>query len=134
MDLLCVDDLDQFGGELDDPIAELAQDNYHRLIEAPGSNPDDPNRGLGLEDLLSASIAAGPTAPSDAVDLALLGPRIETELLNDDRNADVRATVSVLEQSQRGTTFAVDIEIVTDDGVLTGLGLEMGPDGVRRVR
>lgn len=133
MDVLCLDDLDAFGTELDDPLAELLQDDYHRLIEAPGSNPDDPNRGLGLEDLLSAAIAAGPNAPSDAVDLASLGPRIETELLNDDRNADVRATLSVLEQTARGTTFAIDVEIVSDQGLAGRLGITAGPDGVRRV-
>ena len=48
-DLLCLDDLDLFATEIDDPIGELEQDLYHRLIELPGTNPDDVNRGLGLE-------------------------------------------------------------------------------------
>lgn len=66
-DVLCFEDLDQFGTDIDDPIAELEQDVFHILIETPGSNIDDPDRGLGLEDALSgeydpkhpALIAAG---------------------------------------------------------------------------
>lgn len=128
-DVICLDDLDRFGGELNDPLAELAQDNYHRLIESPGSNPDDPDRGLGLDDMLSGAIGTG---IADASDLTLLGPRIETELLKDVRNAEVKVTVRVTSEGHAGTSLDVAIEIVTDKNELLKLGLTADSDGVRR--
>lgn len=130
-DVLCLDELDRFGAELTDPLEELAQDDYHRLIEAPGENPDDPDRGLGLEDMLSAAISAG-AKNADTGDLALLGPRIETELGKDVRNADVKATVRVTSDGHTGTVFDVVVEIVTDKNELLKLGLTADSDGVRR--
>ena len=78
-----------------------------------------------------AAIASGTSTATDG-DLALLGPRIETELLKDVRNAEVRATVRVTSAGQTGTTFDVDIEIVTDTNELIKLGLAADSDGVRR--
>lgn len=72
-DLVCFDDLDINAAEMTDPVAELEQDFYHRLIEAPGSNPDDPLRGLGLLERLS-----------DVVDPNLAG-EIDAEGKKDDR-------------------------------------------------
>lgn len=57
-DLRCEEDFDLYGRELDDPIAELEQDLWHRLIERPGENIDDEDRGCGIQDLLSADFDA----------------------------------------------------------------------------
>lgn len=52
-DARCEEDLDEYGRELSDPIAELDQDLFHRLLEAEGENIDDEDRGCGLRDILS---------------------------------------------------------------------------------
>lgn len=115
MDLRCYDDLDLFGAECEDALEELEQDNYHRLIEAPGSNLDDPDRGLGISDVLS-----GVADPS-------LGPRAEAELRKDDRNRAVRATVS----SDTDGSYEMQIDVEADEGKLD-MTVPFGPDGVAR--
>lgn len=119
-DLLCFDDLDAFATELDDPLAELEQDNYHRLITARGMNLDDPDLGLGLEEMLSAALDGS------------LGPRVEAELLKDERNLDVRARVTELARDAEGVSIQLDLEIETSDGVLAQ-SLRFNPDGVERI-
>lgn len=121
MDGLCLDDIDLFGAELDDPLAELAQDLYHRLIEAPGSNLDDPARGYGLEGRLSA---AG-TGQSEAT---AIEHGIEAEFRKDDRVLDVRAPLS----SPAAGEYRVDIQIMADEGKL-GIVLVKDGSGVRRI-
>ena len=117
MDLACYYDLNLMGREVSDPLEELAQDVYHRLIETPGSNIDDPDRGLGLEDALS-----GPYDPT-------LGARIEAELRKDDRIGGVSATVLLVEDGHY--EIAIEIEV---DGSTIGVVFESdAAGGVRRV-
>ena len=86
-DLVCFDDFTPGLDETDPTTdASLAQDNYHRLITAPGTLPDDLDYGKDLLGYLSQG-----TAPSD---ILLIQGDIETELLKDDRNAEVSATVT----------------------------------------
>ncbi len=40
MDVVCFEDLDEFGRDLDDPVEELEQDIVHMLFESFGSNAD----------------------------------------------------------------------------------------------
>lgn len=108
VDALCLDDLDANGRELDSPLDELWQDLYHRLLEAPGSNIDDPDRGVGLEDLLSAGFDPSAGAPSQ-----LIAQRIRTDVLKDARVRDVQAFFT-----WDGVTVSGTIEIVADEGVL----------------
>lgn len=54
-DLVCQDDLDPGGAETTSDLQSLGQDIYHVFLEAPGSNLDDPTRGVGVEGLLSGS-------------------------------------------------------------------------------
>jgi hypothetical protein len=118
MDIVCWDDLDLYGAELDDPQAELAQDLYHRLIEPRGSNLDDPDRGIGLDDALSGTY--DPDLPR----------RIETEFRKDDRVAAVVATVTEISEG----VFRVEIEIEAD-GELVPIVVESdGNGGFRRIR
>jgi len=121
MEAVCLDDLDRFGAELDEPLAELAQDLYHRIIEAPGSNLDDPARGYGLEGRLSGAGRAGSL-------LATIQHGIEAELRKDDRVRDVRALVTTPAPGE----YAIDLQIVADEGALK-ITLERDGSGVRRV-
>jgi hypothetical protein len=98
LDVRCFFDLDEFGEEITDPLEQLEQDNYHRLITPPGQNIDDPDFGLGLPMLLSGSIDAS------------IGPRIEAELREDPRNAEVVALVQPL----AGGEYDIQISIVPD--------------------
>lgn len=100
LDVVCFDDLDEFGAEITEPIEALKQDNYHRLVELPGSNIDDPGRGLGLVRLLNGKES----------DLVSAGPRVEAELRKDPRNAEVRCRITPVAKGE----YDIDIAIVPD--------------------
>jgi phage baseplate assembly protein W len=112
-DLRCFDDLDEFGAETTNELENLAQDLYHRLIEPRGSNLDDPDRGLGVEEMLSGEVDPG------------LKQRIEAELRKDERVTLVSATISEIEEG----SFRIDIQIEADEDEL-GLVLEYDAAGV----
>lgn len=116
MDLRCFDDLDLFGEETANPLEELEQDLYHRLITPPGRNPDDPDGGIGLLDLLSGDYDI--SIPS----------RIEAEIRKDTRVLAVAVLVTEVANGQ----YRVQIDVQADEGVL-GMTLEAGPDGVVRI-
>jgi phage baseplate assembly protein W len=116
-ELRCFDDLDEFGAETIDELEDLEQDLYHRLIEPRGSNLDDPDRGLGIEDMLSGAVDPG------------LKQRIEAELRKDERVTAVAASITEIETG----SFRIDIEIEANEEEL-GLTLETDASGaVRRV-
>ncbi len=120
MDLVAFDDLNSFGLETTSSIQELEQDLFHRLIEPPGSNVDDPNRGLGVEDALSGAIDR------------TLGARIEAEFRKDSRVYDVRATVTeITSGGNQGASFRIDIDVTADAGTLN-LPLTLDALGLRR--
>lgn len=121
LDVRCFDDLDLFAAEITDPQEQLEQDNYHRMIEPPGSNIDDTERGLGLEDMLG-----GELDPS-------IGPVTEAELRKDTRNASVRATVTDVGQGppQAGAKIRIDLAIETDEGEMLEQSVLAGASGVR---
>lgn len=121
VDALCMDDLDQFGTELDDPLEELWQDLYHRLIESPGSNLDDPDRGYGLEGRLSS-------ASRHDILGASTKHGIEMELRKDPGVQNARATVTETAANE----YRLQLEIVADEGELH-ITLVRDGDGVRRV-
>jgi hypothetical protein len=102
VDLLCFDDVDMMATELDDPLAEALQDFYHRLIEDPGSNPDDPDRGVGLVSMLSS-----------VQDPSLAG-RIDAEAKKDDRFDGADTTVTDLGNGK----FSILIELTPQGSLL----------------
>lgn len=123
IDVVCWDDLDEFGAEITDPIESLRQDNHHRLITPPGQNIDDPDFGLGIDRMLSG----------DDSELGSLAPRIEAEFRKDLRNAQVRATIT---PTANRNEYEIRIEIVTDteellrmDYLATNGALEVLPNG-----
>lgn len=115
-DLLAIDDLDAYATETTDPLDELAQDLYHRLIEPPESNLDDPDRGFGLEDALSG--------PFDAPSLKA---RIEAEMRKDSR---VDAAVATLTLPAVGVVL-VDIAIEANEEQF-GISVRSDASGIRR--
>ncbi len=117
VEALCLDDLDRFGTELDDPLEELYQDLYHRLIEAPGSNLDDPARGYGIEGRLSG-VASGPSIKHG----------IEAEM---DKSPSVRSARAVVTETAKGE-YRIEIAIVADEGDLN-ITLVRDGAGVRRI-
>lgn len=118
-DILCLDDLDEFGTELGDDLASLEQDNYHRLITPPGRNIDDPDFGLGIDRLLSG----------DTHDIASLGSRIEAEFRKDPRNAQVRVLVTPFEREK----YRISISVVTDKSQLLEMTVISGRNGTELV-
>lgn len=114
-EIRCFDDLDEFGAETADAYEELLQDLYHRLIEPPGSNIDDRDRGLGIEDALSGRVASA------------LKHRIEVELRKDDRVTAVDAQITEIETG----SFRIAISIEADEETL-GLVLETDAGGALR--
>lgn len=85
-DLVCVEDLDAFASETASDLENLEQDLLHILLEDPGSNPDDVERGVGLPSLLSASTRS----------LNNITGIVESQLRKDDRIDQVHATLSEL--------------------------------------
>jgi len=106
-ELRCFDDLDLFATETASDLEVLEQDVFHILIETPGSNLDAPNRGIGIEEVLS-----GPDLVLDDT-----CRRIEAELLKDDRIDAVAATIT-----QVGDPGSYRLEIDVTVGAAT-LGL-----------
>lgn len=105
-DVVCLDDLDAFGRETTSDLQTLWQDVFHMLKEILGSNIDDVNRGIGVDQLLSGS-----TKP-----LATIAGRIDQGLAIDDRIDGSTTTVSV----ETDGSFRIAIEISVS-GKTTGL-------------
>jgi hypothetical protein len=111
VDGLAFDDLDLYGREMNDPLAELEQDVVHLLLESFGSNPDAPRRGAGLLDALSGAYDAG------------LRSRIEGKLTDDARIDAAKVTLTAETES----SVRIDIEIQVNE---TELGLSYVVDNV----
>lgn len=98
-DLVCEMDLDLFGRETEDPLEILSQDLYHRLIELYGSNPDDPDRGVGIASMLSGT--------AEDVDP---GAAIEADFRKDDRVVSVSARVEPIPEVSGGYRIQIEVE------------------------
>jgi hypothetical protein len=113
-DLACVGDLDAFGSETGSDLETLEQDVYHILIEEPGSNPDDPTRGIGVESLLSGDISVLQAVPR----------QIEAQLMKDDRVDQCKASLA---QIPAGGAFSDGTPV--GDSVAYELTVEIVPSG-----
>ena len=82
-DIVCLDDMDPFAGETTSDLQNLAQDVLHVLMEMPGSNPDDPSRGVGVDLYLGGTADAFSTLPG----------AIDTQLSQDDRITSSKTTI-----------------------------------------
>lgn len=104
-DLVCGDDLDPFGTETTSDLQTLIQDVLHVLKEFPGSNPDDPNRGIGVETYLSG------TADS----LNVLPGLIQHQLSSDTR---IDTCVAVVGQDTGDDKFTLKVSIGVNGAVV----------------
>lgn len=125
-DLAGFDDLDLFGSETQSDLETLAQDVYHVLIERPGSNIDDIDRGIGISALLSAPTTA----------LTHITMLIESELAKDDRIDGVTATLTELPAGAKlpdgsaldAPGYLLEVDIVSGTDTL-GLTYSFTPTG-----
>lgn len=108
-DLVCVLDLDPNGNETKTDLETLSQDVLHVLLELLGSNPDDPERGVGIDMFLSGTVD----------DLAKATRAVETQLEADDRIDTVSANLV----QQADGSFVLHIEIGVDGSII---GLQYG--------
>lgn len=118
MDLKGYEDLDEFASETDDPLVELSQDVYHRMIESFGSNLDVPaDASLGLEDVLHG-------------DLEAVQPQIiEAGLRLDPRIDAAKVTITEVGDGASATgakTVRADVQIVANG---KELGIVLESDG-----
>lgn len=104
-DLICDLDLDQFGAETTSDLQSLIQDVTHLLIELPGTNPDDPKRGIGVALYLSGTETLFRTMPALIVAQLNEDPRI------DDTKCNIR--------EEPDGTFTVQISIAVSAKVLS---------------
>lgn len=98
-DLVCVDDLDPGGSETTSDLQALQQDLYHILVEAFGSNPDDPNRGIGVEGLLGGTSANLQAAASS----------IDSQFRKDDR---VEQSQTTLTYDPSADEYTIGVQVV----------------------
>lgn len=114
-DLVGLDDLDPFASETTSDLQSLLQDLYHVLIELPGSNPDDPTRGVGIDQYLSGTLDQLRTLPGV----------IETQFTADDRVDG--CTASLESQSSGPYPWIIAVEVQVSGTVI---GLQYGWDSV----
>lgn len=105
-DLLAEEDLDINAAETTSDLQTLKQDVLHILEEPPGSNIDDPDRGIGVVQLLSGS----------TIPLAALPGIIDGQLTKDDR---IDSSQTTLTQEGDGT-FTINIQVGVG-GAVVGL-------------
>ncbi len=113
-DAVCTDDLDPNGNETTSDLQNLAQDIYHILLEAPGSNLDDPARGIGVEGLLSGT----------SLTLTQAASVIDSQLRKDDRIDSSTTTLTL----DAGGTYQLTI-LVTVDATVLPLGYTFSQQG-----
>ena len=103
-DLVCVSDLDPLASETVNEEQNLEQDCFHALLQRPKSNPDAPDRGVGVETYLSGT----------SNDLLGLPAAIVADLEKDPRVASVSAPVTL----QPDGSYRIDVEIETKSGLV----------------
>jgi hypothetical protein len=111
-DLVDVTDLDPFASETTSDLQTLQQDVLHVLIEQPGSNPDDPTRGIGIDNYLSGT----------AADLVKARSIIDQQLTQDDRITSSSTSIGPNPDTSVGG-YIVEIAIIGSAGVF---GLSYG--------
>jgi hypothetical protein len=100
-DCVCLDDVDLFASETTSDLQNLLQDLYHLLVELPGSNPDDENRGIGIDQYLSGTEAQLRTLPGV----------IEEQFTSDGRVTTCSARVQAQSSGPFPFIIAIDAEI-----------------------
>lgn len=115
-DAVCVDDVDPNGNETLSDLQTLAQDVYHLLLEVPGSNLDDPTRGIGVVGYLSGT----------SVNLLTLPSLIDGQLAKDDRIDSSQTTVV----QNADLSYTITIQLVASGAVVPLSYLYSQADGL----
>ncbi len=103
-DLVCELDCDPFMAETTSDLQNLIQDVLHVLKELPGTNPDDPEAGVGVEMYLNGTVGA----------FNALSGTIEQQLKRDERITDCSCTVA----TNPDGTFRLKVGISVDGTVI----------------
>lgn len=103
-DIVCDLDVDIYARETTSDLQALIQDLSHVLVEFPGTNFDDPDRGVGVEQYLGATVDQ----------FQSLQTLIENQFNRDDR---VYSTSCSIAQSDDGT-FSIQIDVQVSEGVV----------------
>lgn len=129
-ELRCLEDVDPYARELDDPLTELEQDIFHRLLEDPDSNLDawiaGESRGLGLLDLLST-----PLKPN-------LSQLVKAECELDDRVTSAAVRVDEKKNGNNVSTVTIAITLTVSleqlNAELYTMTIVRDADGLRLVK
>ncbi len=121
-DLVCADDLDPFAGETTSDLQTLEQDVLHVLDEENGSNPDDPERGVGIYNMIGGTVEQ----------LQQMAATIDTQLEKDDRIDSSTTTITDVSTTseQAGAFYLISIEVVVDGSVIP-LSYDLTPTGLQ---
>lgn len=103
-DLVCINDVDPYAAETTSDLQSLSQDVLHLLLEDLGSNPDDPDRGIGIMRYLSA----------DQNTFATLPATIDSQLGQDPRITGSHSTVA----AQADGSYLLSIQISVSTGIV----------------
>lgn len=103
------DDLDSFAAEVASDYEALTQDVYHMLIENPGENLDDPQRGIGVPQMLSGN----------AANLATICARIDSQLVRDPRIDASKSTLTPLVDGNGNASYFLEVQIAVNGAVIT---------------
>lgn len=98
-DVICSLDVDPFARETSSDLENLEQDCLHVLLQDRGSNLDDPDRGVGIEQLLSGT----------SLTLPQVAKRIDQELVKDDRITS--STTSIVQEPDGSFTLTITIVV-----------------------
>ena len=118
-DLVCVLDVDAFAAETTSDLQTLVQDVFHILLEDEGSNPDDPTRGVGVDNYLNGTLAKANRLPA----------KIEQQLLEDDRIDACSASLSAQPDGSYGLHIVITVDgtvVPLDYTYTTATGLQPG--------
>ncbi len=121
-DLVCTDDLDPFASETSSDLQTLEQDVLHVLDEAMGSNPDDPERGVGIYNIIGGTVDQ----------LQQMAATIDTQLEKDDRIDSSTTTIADVSTTdeQAGAYYLISIALIVDGSVLN-LSYDLTPSGLQ---
>jgi hypothetical protein len=104
-DLVFLNDLDGLASQTSSDFQGLAQDIYHLFLEDLGSNPDDPTRGIGINNYLNGTSAQ----------LAQL-PGIAEAQLNADPGGRITGAKVYLHEA--GSLWTIQVQISVSGAVI----------------
>ncbi len=115
MDLLWLDDMTFDAQETTTSQQEVEQDCLHVVIQDLGSNADDPDRGLGVGNSLSAPLDPGLVAKAED----------QIAQQNDDRVSSCTATITQDTSDGISGQATLNLTINLNDATLSSIDLQV---------